>query len=164
MRPVASVVVGPVRQWPSCSPAVNARRACVPGSVAPWIYKSKGGGTRRIFTSTLNVRRPRPFRFRPRAAPAPSPSHSTRFALHAASPIRMAPPQPITIIDPLPWPHSTATRLALSKLVTAASLQRMRMGVSRRGSSRRRGTGSPTRHSATSSPSSAFMSAASQRR
>jgi hypothetical protein len=34
----------------------------------------------------------------------------------------MAPPQPITIIDPSPWPRSTATRLALSKLVTAGQL------------------------------------------
>jgi hypothetical protein len=34
----------------------------------------------------------------------------------------MAPPQPITVIDPLPWPRSTATRLALSELVTAGQL------------------------------------------
>jgi hypothetical protein len=34
----------------------------------------------------------------------------------------MARPQPITIIDPLPWLRSTATRLALSKLVTAGQL------------------------------------------
>jgi hypothetical protein len=34
----------------------------------------------------------------------------------------MAPPQPITIVDPLPWPRSTATRLALSELVTAGQL------------------------------------------
>jgi hypothetical protein len=34
----------------------------------------------------------------------------------------MAPPQSITIIDPLPWPRSTATRLALSELVTAGHL------------------------------------------
>jgi hypothetical protein len=34
----------------------------------------------------------------------------------------MAPSQPITIIDPLPWPCSTATRLALSELVTAGQL------------------------------------------
>jgi hypothetical protein len=34
----------------------------------------------------------------------------------------MAPPQPITIIDPLPWPRSTATRLSLSELVTAGQL------------------------------------------
>jgi hypothetical protein len=34
----------------------------------------------------------------------------------------MAPPQSITIIDPLPWPRSTATRLALSELVTAGKL------------------------------------------
>jgi hypothetical protein len=34
----------------------------------------------------------------------------------------MAPPQPITIIDPLPWPRSTAMRLALSELVTAGQL------------------------------------------
>jgi hypothetical protein len=31
----------------------------------------------------------------------------------------MAPPQPITIIDPLLWPCSTVTRLSLSELVTA---------------------------------------------
>jgi hypothetical protein len=42
--------------------------------------------------------------------------------LHASSPIYMAPPQPITIIDPVPWPRSTATRLALSELVTASQL------------------------------------------
>jgi hypothetical protein len=34
----------------------------------------------------------------------------------------MAPPQSITIIDPLSWPRSTATRLALSELVTAGQL------------------------------------------
>jgi hypothetical protein len=34
----------------------------------------------------------------------------------------MAPPQPITIIDPLPWPRSTATMLSLSELVTAGQL------------------------------------------
>jgi hypothetical protein len=34
----------------------------------------------------------------------------------------MAPSQPITIIDPLPWPRSTATRLSLSELVTAGQL------------------------------------------
>jgi hypothetical protein len=34
----------------------------------------------------------------------------------------MAPPQSITIIDPLLWPRSTATRLALSELVTAGQL------------------------------------------
>jgi hypothetical protein len=34
----------------------------------------------------------------------------------------MAPPQPITIIDPLSWPCSTMTRLSLSELVTAGQL------------------------------------------
>jgi hypothetical protein len=34
----------------------------------------------------------------------------------------MAPPQTITVIDLLPWPRSTATRLALSELVTAGQL------------------------------------------
>jgi hypothetical protein len=34
----------------------------------------------------------------------------------------MAPPQPITIIEALPWPRSTATRLSLSELVTAGQL------------------------------------------
>jgi hypothetical protein len=34
----------------------------------------------------------------------------------------MAPPQSITVVDPLPWPHSTVTRLALSELVTASQL------------------------------------------
>jgi hypothetical protein len=34
----------------------------------------------------------------------------------------MAPPQPITVIDPLSWPRSTATRLALSELVNAGQL------------------------------------------
>jgi hypothetical protein len=34
----------------------------------------------------------------------------------------MAPPQPIIIIDLLPWSRSTATRLALSELVTAGQL------------------------------------------
>jgi hypothetical protein len=34
----------------------------------------------------------------------------------------MAPPQPIIVIDPLSWPRSTATRLALSELVTAGQL------------------------------------------
>jgi hypothetical protein len=34
----------------------------------------------------------------------------------------MAPPQPITIIDVLPWKRSTTTRLSLSELVTASQL------------------------------------------
>jgi hypothetical protein len=34
----------------------------------------------------------------------------------------MAPPQPITIIDPLPWPRSMATMLSLSELVTVGQL------------------------------------------
>jgi hypothetical protein len=34
----------------------------------------------------------------------------------------MAPPQPITIVNPLQWPHSTATMLSLSELVTAGQL------------------------------------------
>jgi hypothetical protein len=34
----------------------------------------------------------------------------------------MAPPQPITIIDPLLWPRSTATMLSLRELVTAGQL------------------------------------------
>jgi hypothetical protein len=34
----------------------------------------------------------------------------------------MAPLQPITIVDPLPWPRSTATRSFLSELVTAGQL------------------------------------------
>jgi hypothetical protein len=34
----------------------------------------------------------------------------------------MAPPQPITVIDPLSWPRSTMTRLALSELVNAVQL------------------------------------------
>jgi hypothetical protein len=29
----------------------------------------------------------------------------------------MAPPQLITVLDPLPWSHSTVTRLALGELV-----------------------------------------------
>jgi hypothetical protein len=34
----------------------------------------------------------------------------------------MAPPQTITVVGPLPWPRSTATRLALSELVSAGQL------------------------------------------
>jgi hypothetical protein len=34
----------------------------------------------------------------------------------------MAPPQAITVIDPLPWPRSTAMRLALCELVTVGQL------------------------------------------
>jgi hypothetical protein len=34
----------------------------------------------------------------------------------------MAPPQSISVIDPLPWPRSTVMRLALSELVTAGQL------------------------------------------
>jgi hypothetical protein len=34
----------------------------------------------------------------------------------------MAPLQSITVTDPLPWPRSTATRFALSELVTASQL------------------------------------------
>jgi hypothetical protein len=34
----------------------------------------------------------------------------------------MARQQPITVIDPLPWPRSTVTRLALSELVNACQL------------------------------------------
>jgi hypothetical protein len=34
----------------------------------------------------------------------------------------MAPPQSITVIDPLPWPRSTATKLALNLLVAGGQL------------------------------------------
>jgi hypothetical protein len=34
----------------------------------------------------------------------------------------MAPPQSITVVDPLPWLRSTAMRLALSELVSAGQL------------------------------------------
>jgi hypothetical protein len=34
----------------------------------------------------------------------------------------MAPPQPITVIDPLSWPRSTTTKFALSELVTVDQL------------------------------------------
>jgi hypothetical protein len=34
----------------------------------------------------------------------------------------MAPPQTITVVSPLPWSRSTATRLALSELVSAGQL------------------------------------------
>jgi hypothetical protein len=34
----------------------------------------------------------------------------------------MAPPQAITVVDPLPWSHSTVTRLALSELVKGGQL------------------------------------------
>jgi hypothetical protein len=34
----------------------------------------------------------------------------------------MAPPQSITVLDPLPWSHSTVTRLALGELVNGGQL------------------------------------------
>jgi hypothetical protein len=34
----------------------------------------------------------------------------------------MAPPQPITVVDPLPWSRSTVTRFALSELVNGGQL------------------------------------------
>jgi hypothetical protein len=34
----------------------------------------------------------------------------------------MARPQPITMLDPLPWSRSTVTRIALSKLVNGGQL------------------------------------------
>jgi hypothetical protein len=34
----------------------------------------------------------------------------------------MAPPPSITVIDPLPWPRSTATKLSLSLLVNGGPL------------------------------------------
>ena len=34
----------------------------------------------------------------------------------------MAPPQPITVLDPLPWSRSTVTKLALSELVNSGQL------------------------------------------
>jgi hypothetical protein len=34
----------------------------------------------------------------------------------------MARPQPITVLDPLPWSHSTVTRFALSELVNGGQL------------------------------------------
>jgi hypothetical protein len=40
----------------------------------------------------------------------------------APSLILMARQQPIAVIDPLPWPRSTVTRLALSELVNAGQL------------------------------------------
>jgi hypothetical protein len=48
--------------------------------------------------------------------------HSFRFAFLAPSPIRMAPPPSTTIIDPLAWPRSTATRLSLNLLMAGSQL------------------------------------------
>jgi hypothetical protein len=50
------------------------------------------------------------------------PSRHFRFAFLAPSPIRMAPPQSITIIDPPAWQRSTATKLSLNLLVAGGQL------------------------------------------
>jgi hypothetical protein len=55
-----------------------------------------------MFTSAPSARHIRLFRFRPTAVHAPLPSLSTCFALRASSQMRMAPPQSVTVIDPLP--------------------------------------------------------------
>jgi hypothetical protein len=80
------------------------------------------GEAKRIFTFTLSVCHLRSLRFRSRAALILSPSRHFRFAFLAPSPIRMAPPPSITVIDPLAWPRSTATRLSLNLLVTGGQL------------------------------------------
>jgi hypothetical protein len=75
-----------------------------------------------VFTSALSARRLLLFRLRPRAVRAPLPLPSVCLALHASSPIRMAPPQSITVIDPLLWPRLTVTRSALCELVNTDQL------------------------------------------
>jgi hypothetical protein len=93
-------------------------------------------------------------------ASAPEPFLPLRFCSWGRSclqflvppPVRMAPQQPITIIDPPAWERSTA-----------ASWRRMWRGSLRSGSCRRRGTEFPTPRTATSSASSASTSAASRR-
>jgi hypothetical protein len=52
MRLTTPVMVCPARQWLGCLPAVNARRACDSGSVAPWIYKSEGEGEVNLYLNT----------------------------------------------------------------------------------------------------------------
>jgi hypothetical protein len=58
--------------------------------------------------------------FQSTARPFSSAQHSLR--LHAPSLTLMARQQPITVLDPLPWPRSTVTRLTLSELVNAGQL------------------------------------------
>jgi hypothetical protein len=76
----------------------------------------------------------------------------------------MAPPQSITVIDLLPWPRLTVTAFTLHELENGGQLAPNVYGQTRRGSSRRWRTGSPTHRSATSSASSTSTSAASRRR
>jgi hypothetical protein len=76
----------------------------------------------------------------------------------------MAPPQPIVVLDPSSWPRSTVTPFALHELVNGGLLAPNVEGAPRRGSFRRRQTGSPTRRMVTSSVSSGSTSAASPHR
>jgi hypothetical protein len=56
----------------------------------------------------------------------------------------MAQPQPIVVLEPLPWTQSMVMSFALNELVNGGLLAPNVEGVPRRGSSRRRQTGSPT--------------------
>jgi hypothetical protein len=134
------------------------RGARLRGSINP------GGGRGEFFTSTLSVHHPCLHHFHLRASRAPSSCVAFASSPRAPSPTGMAPPQSITVIDPLPWPRSTVLAARYMSLRMPASWRRTWTGSPRRGSSRRRRTGSPTRRSTTSSASSTSTSVASRRR
>jgi hypothetical protein len=110
--------VGPACQWQMQPPAVNAHGVwfvehCSLRSINP----RKGGSplphhlALPPFASCLHFPAARPFIFA---------HHSLR--LRALPPTAMAPPQPIVVLDPLPWSRSTVTTFALNELVNGGQL------------------------------------------
>jgi hypothetical protein len=83
------------------------------GEHALWSINPIGGGGA-VFTFALSICHPCLSRFSPRAVLA--------FALFVSSPVRIAPQQSITVIDPPAWERSTATMLSLNLLVDGGQL------------------------------------------
>jgi hypothetical protein len=79
-------------------------------------------GERAVFTlafADLAPCAPAPESFSPLR---PCSQSSSCFPFFASLSARMAPQQPLTIVDPLAWERSTVTRLALNQLVTGGQL------------------------------------------
>jgi hypothetical protein len=72
-------------------------------------------------TSSLSTRCPLLLAFASRLC-APLLSARYSFHLRAPPPTSMAPPQPIVVLDPLPWNRSTVMEFSLHELVNGGQL------------------------------------------
>jgi hypothetical protein len=102
-----------------CLQLMRTARA-IRGAWLPWIYKSKEGEGGVPY---LAIQHCCPYAFR---SPSPAPclfAFVRRPPCLCSPPLTaMAPTQPIHMLDPLPWHHSTVMDFALNELVTGGQL------------------------------------------